>query len=228
MSSLATSIVDLILGRVCAGCEEPGSILCTACRQDLYPRPHLRRDIDLSDLEAGLRIPVACSLDYRGSVRQVIFRYKDHGIRSLARELGPALAAAIDYVTDVSTEHPSDPILVPMPARRISRRRRGFDHVRLLADQASSYTGGRSGRLSVSTILRDTRSDAGSKRLGVAERELHTRGAFATASPLPRPDQPVIVIDDIVTTGTTAREVAATLILAGVNVIGVATVAGTP
>ena len=228
MYALATSVVDLVLGRVCAGCEEPGSILCPSCHAELRPRPRLRRDADLSDLAAGLRIPVACSLDYRGSVRQVLFRYKDHRTRGLASALAPALGAAIDYVGAHSTSHTRNPIIVPMPARSASRRRRGFDHVRLLAEQATVRSGASSAPWTVTSILRDTRSDFGSKRLGAADRESQARGAFVTTSRLPPPNRPVVIVDDIVTTGTTTREAVATLILAGVNVVGVATVAGTP
>ena len=46
--------------------------------------------------------------------------------------------------------------------------------------------------------------------------------------PLPSLGTPVILIDDIVTTGATAREATATLVLAGMNVVAVATIAGTP
>jgi len=224
MHSLTTGLVDLVLGRVCAGCEEPGSILCLSCEADLRPRPRWRRDLDLTDLVAGLRIPVACALDYRGSVRNVLFRYKDHGIRGLANALAPALGASIEYL---SASHPplnSDPILVPIPTRRVNRRRRGFDHIRLLAKTSTIRSRG----LKVSSILRDTRSDQGSKRLGAADREVFASGAFTTTSGLPSPQRSVFVVDDIVTTGATAREAVATLLLAGVHVAGVATVAGTP
>ena len=45
---------------------------------------------------------------------------------------------------------------------------------------------------------------------------------------LPSLGRPVILIDDIVATRATAREATATLVLAEMNVVAVATIAGTP
>ena len=115
------------------------------------------------------------------------------------------------------------PTLVSVPTRKSSQRRRGFDHVELLGTAVA-----RSGsQYRTRRLLRDIRSDPGSKYLNVEDRYTRVRGAFSVRRTLPSPGTPVILIDDIVTTGATAREATATLLLAGMNVVAVATIAGT-
>ncbi|MEC7104212.1 MAG: hypothetical protein VXW92_07035, partial [Actinomycetota bacterium] len=72
MHSLTSSVLDLILARICAGCGHPGSMMCDQCEGLLQPRPRLRRALDVGDLVPDLRVPVVCSLDYRGPVRQML------------------------------------------------------------------------------------------------------------------------------------------------------------
>ena len=150
--------------------------------------------------------------------------YKDHGQRSLTPWLAPALLASINHalITCVSTHQA--PTFVPVPTRKSSQRRRGFDHVESLSTAVT-----RSGsQCRTRRVLRDTRGDPGSKYLSAEDRSTHVREAFSVRGTLPALGTPVILIDDIVTTGATAREATATLVLAGMNVVAVATIAGTP
>ena len=155
--ALTTSLFDLTLGRCCAGCDRPGSVLCAPCTEALRPAVRLRRDVDLNDVVENLRIPVVCALDYRGVVRRILYRYKDHGIRQLASAIAPALIASIECAAVHADVLSSTVVLVPMPTRRSSIRRRGFDSTALVVRRAATYVAG------VQPILRDTRSGGSAK-----------------------------------------------------------------
>jgi len=63
--------------------------------------------------------------------------------------------------------------------------------------------------------------------LSAAERVANLDGAFVCARPAAPGDRPVVVVDDVLTTGATAREAQRALEVAGHRVIGVATIAAT-
>lgn len=217
-----SAIADVILGRCCAGCDVPGIALCQTCAAELVPRPRLRRSLDMDEIAEGLHLPIGCSLEYRGEVRQILYRYKDHRIPQLARVLGPSLAASVEFVARQSGVHPHELALAVLPTRAATAKRRGFDSLAAITKVAISQQPVKS----VCTPLVDIRTAGQAKTLGVWERQHHVAGAFRLRGPIPR--GPVMIVDDIVTTGATAREAAATLMLAGAHVIGVAAVAGTP
>jgi len=224
MGDFATSLIDLVLGRSCAGCDEPGVLLCHECTQALQPCTRLRRGLDVSDLVEDLRIPVVCALDYRGATRQVLYRYKDHRIRQLAISLSPALAESITFAAHHVGIEIRQTLLTPLPTRRSSIRRRGFDSTAHLLQCSARLTGAAGMR----HLLTDVRTHGAAKHVGAFEREQRAIGAFQVRKEGSLPTQPVILVDDIVTTGATVKEAVETLLLAGVQVAAVATVAGTP
>lgn len=224
MGDIVESIVDLVLGRACAGCDAPGRLVCPSCTRALRTQPRSRKDLDLEDVQSGLRVPVACALDYRGPVRRMLYRYKDHRMRQLAGTFAPALASAIAFGATQAGLPLESALLVPMPTRPQSIKKRGFDATDLLVNRTMRHV-----RVSGATrLLFDTRRQGSVKTLGAGERELRAVDAFTVRSAKHLPDTPVILIDDVITTGSTAREAVATLVLAGVHVAAVATVAGTP
>jgi predicted amidophosphoribosyltransferase len=155
-----SSIADVVLGRSCAGCDAPGIALCEVCADALAPKPRLRRSLDLTDMANGLQLPVVCSLDYRGPVRQVLYRFKDHRVAHLARPLAPALAASIGFAAQHAGVLPVHTTLTPMPTRRSTARRRGFDPLGSVVEFAI-----RQQRVAaVRTPLVDTRRAGGTKR----------------------------------------------------------------
>jgi predicted amidophosphoribosyltransferase len=173
----------------------------------------------------GLRIPLVCALEYRGAIRSILYQYKDHRIRQLAGEIAPALAAAVNCAADHAHLTTKSVVLVPMPTRKSNIRRRGFDATAHLTSQVQRIIPTRG----TAQLLIDKRTSRGAKHQGVFERETAIRDAFSLRNTCrSSTGLPVILVDDIVTTGSTVREAALTLILAGVQVAGIATAAGTP
>jgi predicted amidophosphoribosyltransferase len=114
------------------------------------------------------------------------------------------------------------PAVVPVPIRPVKYFRRGFNLPALVARALSSLAGWPFAPL----LLRRTgwiRPQAG---LRLNEREENVRAAFAL-SPDRRPPPEILLIDDVYTSGATARACALALKTAGAGNIVVLTVART-
>lgn len=186
----------------CAGCGALDVELCGGCRADLAPR--LRRHAAAPGLE------VTCAMDFAGPAARVIRALKEEGRTGLARALAPALAHALAAVA------PAGAIVTPVPSSRTADRRRGYRLVELMLRHA----GVRSER-----VLRVQRAPADQRGLGRDARRANVAGAFVARG---APAGPIVVVDDVVTTGATLAEAVRALRAAGAReVIGVA-VAHTP
>ena len=210
-TGLAEAQLDLVLPRRCAGCAEPGSALCPACRGVLAAPP-----LGVVRSGPGRLPPLAAAAGYDGPVRGVLIAHKEHGRLALVRPLGRALAGAL-----AELDLPPVAVLVPVPSSPAAVRARGHDHARRLAT-AAARTLGRPCR----PLLRQTRSVDDSAGLGAAERAVNVRDALAARRPLD--GVTAVVVDDVVTTGATLREAVRALRAAGAVVPGVAVVAVTP
>lgn len=182
--------------------------LCRACR--LAPPPFARA--------------VAYGR-YEGRMKDAIHALKYDRLHSAARPLGRMLAAAI---AQLAAEAPAELLVVPIPLHRSKHALRGFNQARLLAREAIVALSRTHPEwrliLAPSTLmrLRATDSQAG---LTPRQRRLNVRGAFSVADPAAVTMQHVLLIDDILTTGATARAAARALARAGAASIWVATLA---
>jgi predicted amidophosphoribosyltransferase len=160
-------------------------------------------EIDLT----GLRVVAAAP--YQDGLRTALLGYKERGRRDLARPLRKLLRAGVELLGC------STAVLVPVPSSSAARRSRGGDHVRRLI-----------GRTSARPVLRLVRTVQDSAGLDTAARAANLAGAMRAAPP--RRIRVAVLVDDIVTTGTTLREAAGALRAAGWTVAGAAVVAATP
>lgn len=190
---------------VCAiGMSEPGGICADCLRQ---PRPFER---------------TLAGVDYDASARVLIHRLKFQRDTSvMAALIRPMMAAIERYRTDLSDTVDWPDGLVPMPIHARRRRERGFNQARLIADELGR-------RLGVPVYghvaQRVTMSDPQSK-LDAAERRKRLRGAFVADGALPAH---VAIVDDVMTTGSTADSLARVLKKAGVTRVTVWVLARTP
>jgi predicted amidophosphoribosyltransferase len=215
------AFLDLIFPASCVGCQRPSVIACATCLAPLsaMPRPAWPRPSP-----PGLPPPFAVA-PYDGSVRRLLLAFKEEGVAGLRPPLGRALATAV-----VSAIGALDGVrLVPVPSSAKSRRERGEDVVRLLAETAARDLRRIGLDATAVPALRHSRRVRDSAGLTSAERAANLADAFV-ARPV-RVDaiasRPVVLVDDLVTTGATLAECAAALRLQGIDVLACATVAAT-
>jgi predicted amidophosphoribosyltransferase len=210
-SRLLASLVDLVLPVLCVGCGAAGHPFCPGCaaacaRPLVLPGP----------------LPVVAHGWYADPLRTALVRYKERGRRDLAPPLGGLLGQALVRV--LVRAPPGGVALVPVPSVRGVARQRGGDHVLRLAVLA-----GREQGLPVCPGLSLRRRVQDSARLGAAQRQANLGGAMVARPVWGQGRPPVaVVVDDIVTTGTTMREAVRALTEAGWRVAGAAVLAATP
>lgn len=219
-ASLGSATADLALGRCCAGCDRPGMFLCPECRHELVPRVRFHTRLHLDEIAPGVGLSIFVPLDYSGVRRHVLYRFKDHGDFSVAPTLIRALSAVLTETLGVLDVTPA--AAVPIPMRRAAARRRGFSPVLHLLEGALPRT---NPSLRIESLLADDRTGRGDKGLGSADRRAAVAGAFRVRGR--NPGVPVLLVDDVVTTGSTMREAAITLMHSGVQVVAGVAVAGT-
>ena len=158
-------------------------------------------------------------------MREAIHALKYGRLHPAAQRLGQMLANAI---AQLATEAPADLLVIPVPLHRAKYSQRGFNQSRSLAAQALQFLRRTHPqwrlKLAPSTLmrLRATGSQAG---LTPRQRRLNVRGAFSVSDPSQVAAQHILVVDDILTTGATARAAAQTLLKAGAASVWVATLA---
>jgi ComF family protein len=162
---------------------------------------------------------------YQGRMREAIHALKYDRLRPAARVLGGMLAEAI---AQLAGEAPAEMLVVPVPLHRSKYAQRGFNQSRSLAAEALKFLRKSHPQwrlaLAPSTLmrLRATDTQAG---LTPRQRRLNVRGAFSVADPAQVRDRHILLIDDILTTGATARAAAQALVKAGAASVWVATLA---
>ncbi len=218
-----SACADVLLGMACVGCDRPGRSLCGACAGDLVDGPPFQTVP--RPCPEGLP-PVWASAEYAGVARAALLAHKEHGLLSLARPLGAALARAVIEVLASADGHLSEPVrLIAVPSRRRVIRERGHDPLRRItarADRVLRRTGVPAVRAPSLSVVRAVVDQSG---LGAAERSENLRGAFTCRKGLA--GCPSIIVDDIITTGSTASEASRAVTAGGGIVLGVAVVAAT-
>jgi ComF family protein len=158
-------------------------------------------------------------------MRDAIHALKYDRVQSVARPLGMILAGT---VSRLGAEALRDMLVVPVPLHRSKSSERGFNQARLLAGHALAVLRRTHPewhlRLAPEALVREraTRSQAS---LAPRERRENVRGAFRVADPKAVNLKHILVIDDIFTTGATARSVSKELLRAGAASVRVATLA---
>lgn len=163
---------------------------------------------------------------YDGPLRGLVIAHKERSRFALARPLGRVLAGA---VVATACEGTRPVVLVPVPSVAAVVRGRGHDPVLRMTRQAAGALRREGRQVAVRRLLVPARVVADQAGLGAEERGRNLQGAYrarpgAAASALGRP---VIVVDDVVTTGATAREAQRALEQAGLPVLAIVVVAAT-
>jgi predicted amidophosphoribosyltransferase len=209
-------LLDLVVPVGCAGCDAPGVGWCVACAASV-------RAPFAVDREATANGPPVYALGrYLGPARRAVLGYKERGRRDLARPLGQALGAAVLRLPDVRAGPDGTWYLVPAPSRPGAARRRGGQHMAVVARWAAAALARAGQGAAVAPALRMDAGARDSVGLDAAQRSANLRGRLRhVPAGSPPPGQPVVLVDDVITTGTTAAACTAVLTAAGVQVAAV-------
>jgi predicted amidophosphoribosyltransferase len=179
---------------------------------------------------AGLPAPWAVA-GYAGPARAMLLAYKEHATSGVARALAAALANAVAAAAESSASGSlaGGILLVPVPSSRRALRERGDDVVLRLARCAAARLRWLGTDARVVPALRHERAVRDSAGLSAGERAANLNGAFGIRRGAAEAvtGVPVVVVDDVITTGATLAESARVLRARGAMVVGAATVAAT-
>lgn len=161
---------------------------------------------------------------YESTLRALVHLLKYERIASVAKPLGRLLVQSIANFASL----PEALTVVPVPLYRARERERGFNQTALLAEAAVRELRRIRPHLRLDLAARAlgrnrwTESQSGLTR---HHRRRNLRGAFFVIEPKKIVGRAVLLLDDIYTTGATARECSKTLLSGGAAAVYVATLA---
>ena len=189
------SLLDIVFPAACIVCGIKPKPLCPTCLPSA----------DVSKLQ-GFDFPVLAGFKHEGAIEKVIAGYKDRQLVSLEKSLGQLVAEVLNEV------EPSRFSAIITPARNSKNyRKRGFDPANRLAKRAIRGLAKPRNVISLSS----TRKLEDQRRLGRLERATNVSESMRLDSKL---SGRVLLFDDVLTTGSTLREMARACRAAGVEV----------
>jgi ComF family protein len=200
-------VLDLVFPPTCHGCGKVDARWCTTCQTMLQDVPLKLKDIAHPALDG-----LCATGHHKGKLQDAIQALKYYNVPELAKPLGKRLADTIaikDWTFDTI-------IPVPLFASRFAKR--GYNQSYLLSQQVVHMP-----NITVQphflTRQRDTEAQVG---LTASERYVNVKDAFI-ANPAVA-GLSVLIIDDVVTTGSTLGACAKALKSAGANAVYAMTV----
>ncbi|MCH5165199.1 MAG: ComF family protein [Clostridiales bacterium] len=154
------------------------------------------------------------AVNYVGDAKEIVQRLKYGSARYLARPMSQYLLDVLllsDWDIDCIT-------FVPLHKKR--QRKRGYNQAELLAKELASHVD-----VPCLKLLEKVRATKNQTNLDRNERMENLRGAFEAVT---APPKHVVIIDDVMTTGSTLNECCKTLKKAGATVVYALTFASVP
>ena len=229
LDRLTDAAVDLLLGSRCVGCDRPGRLVCPGCASTLgepawpaWPSP----------TPGGLVAPWTAA-EYADVARALVLGHKERAMHGLRGPLSDLLARAVRGAVDDAAASGLPVVLTPVPSRPATVRARGHDPTWTITRGAAARLRRAGHDVRAVRLLRLRVRVDDQAGLDAAARAANLAGSMACPSRALRrlatrtPEALVVVCDDVLTTGATAREAQRALEASGLTVLAVATAAAT-
>jgi ComF family protein len=205
--------ISILFPRICYGCGKDllrnEDLICTDCYLAI-PRTnfHLMPDNPVAKLFWGrCNITRAAAFSYyvKGSrIRKIIHNLKYKGIKEIGIEMGKIYAISLKssgFFDDID-------IIIPVPLHPSKQRKRGFNQSECITSGISEVSGV---PVDSKSLRRISVSDTQTKRSRY-ERWLNVEGIFGISDPAAFAGKHVLLVDDVITTGSTIESCAAELL----------------
>ncbi len=192
-NTLYSQLLDLLFPTFCVNCQADGQLLCTRCRNRLILTPQMVA------VDGVSRTLVAA--DYQQHVVQVCIKeFKYHNAPQLAEPLARLLIQALELEPTLP-----DFYLLPVALHKKRQRQRGYNQSELLAQELHKKF-----NWPLIDGLTRTINTSHQAKLSRGQRLDNLQGAFRYKGESLK-GKNILLIDDVVTTGATLREIALTL-----------------
>ena len=219
---------ELLWPTRCAVCDEHGEVLCDSCKRRLRyidSNKACKRcgafggakqcsecnDImlEIADVEAFPLDELRHAVVLNEDARRIVTAYKDGTELRLAPEIALIMARYVEpsWIKE-------DSIITFIPPTKEATRRRGFNHTELIAKELCKLTHLKLASLFEVPQSTDQRALTRKERISNMKQVLHTCELVQKVGGFP-----VIIIDDVCTTGATIYSAATTLKKAGVKCV---------
>ena len=173
-------------------CGQRWEWLCEACAEALDEER--AGAFSLKDIDYAY-----AAYSYAAIATRMVRAYKFEGLRRMARTLALEMLEGVELAPKDETA-----VLTPVPLHPAREKARGFNQAALLADALAKESG-----LPHEALLSRVVNTPQQSRLSREQRSSNVKGAFQLSGDVK--GRTILLIDDVCTTGTTARECAKTL-----------------
>ena len=204
---LISDLKYLLFPTRCFGCRDLGYSICSNCRKLWNPHIYRSTIVDLAVYSAIPYSPVA---------KNILLAAKEQSIKSADQLVRSAMAASLQVLFQ---KYPNS-ALVPIPSAPASNRRRGRDFINEMAIFVAKDMG-----VGVLPLLEQQRLVRDQSKLNIASRRENLAMALSIKPQLRGnySSESVVILDDLVTTGSTINEANRALTKAGFKVQAAAT-----
>lgn len=211
LSDAFSGLRSLVFPSICVMCESYADDICDQCNLQWSKPPHLLRFDD---------VPTSSVVAYSTQVSSVVLKAKEDGNRVARRLIAETMYRSIDLIVKKSPQLPL--LIVPIPSSRRAIRQRGESFLHPIMNNVIDIAHRNSRNWAWKEILMHKKRVRDQAGLNSGERTLNVRGVFAVRDEVVA-DRPIIVVDDVITTGATLRNAISALNERKMTVLGAST-----
>jgi ComF family protein len=213
---LLKPVLELVYPTYCGGCGREGNLLCGECTRSFIaldgpavcPVCGRWTESDAPCGECTIHRPPFergfYGFSFEGALREAIHAFKFEGRKDVGRALVRMVHERIASVACAFD------VVIPLPVTEKRLKERGFNQSFIIAEEISRLTG----KPLDHGTLRKARETGDQYTLSKKERKGNIRGAFSLEGGGRLKDRRLLLVDDLYTTGATAREASKTLLRA--------------
>ena len=214
---ILSKLADVLFPPKCVFCGK----LTSSDLEERFICPECEKSLPWTSPSGGVThgdffVKCVSPLFYRGAVRDSVLKFKFGGRESNAGLYGRLIAACLSSHPDIKFD-----LITWVPLSRRRMRSRGYNQAQAIAESVAVSTNVPLWK----TVKKSRHTPAQSSLADKSQRRANISGAFVMEKSVDVTDLSILIIDDVVTTGSTLSECARVLLMAGAERVYCATLA---